>query len=69
MKIRYVIKDLGWNKYYQQEYDMFISNISVSMKGGIVFATEYMSEEDANMAIVCHLPRGSYQVIKLYIKE
>jgi len=69
MKIRYIIKDVNRNIYYQQEYDMLISGVSACMRGGIIFATEYMSEEDANMSIVCNLPRGSYQIIKIYIKE
>lgn len=59
MKKRYIIKELIYNGYWDSEYRSF---------KGIVFASQYLSKQDAINVINAELKPGRYEIIKIYIK-
>jgi len=68
MKIRYVIKQYqqcGLVSYYNRLFDMWTTNInSINIP-----ATQYMSEQDAEIAMIPYCGSVVFEIVKLYIKE
>jgi len=56
---RYIIKDLIYQGYWSAQHRTF---------KGVIFATQYITEQDARSVILSDIEAGSYEIIKIYRK-
>jgi hypothetical protein len=59
MKIRYIIKDVIFQGYFSEEHGDF---------KGVIFASQYLDKDDAELVIKHRLTAGTYEIVKIYRK-